>query len=71
MKDLGLAKQILGMKISHDRKDMKLWLSQESYIEKVLERFNISKAKAVCSLLVGHLKLSSKQCPTSEKDRKR
>ena len=46
MKDLGSAKQILGMKISYDRKTMKLWLSQESYIKKVLERFNMSKAKA-------------------------
>ena len=30
----------------------------------------MSKAKAVCSLFAGHLKLSSKQCPTSEKDMK-
>ena len=58
------------MKISRDRRNRKLWLSQESYIEKVLERFNMSKAKTVCYLLVGHLKLSSKQCPTSEKDMK-
>ena len=70
MKDLGSAKQILGMKISHDRKNRKLWLSQESYIEKVFERFNMSKAKAVCFPLATHLKLSSKQCPTSEKDKK-
>ena len=70
MKDLGSAKQILGMKISRDRKNNKLWLSQESYIEKVLERFNMSKAKTVCSPLAGHLKLSLKQCPTSEKDMK-
>ena len=70
MKDLGSAKQILGMKISRDRKNRKLWLSQESYIEKVLERFNMSKAKAVCSPLAGHLKLSSNRCPTSEKDMK-
>ena len=70
MKDLGSTKQKLGMKISHDRKNRKLWLSQESYIEKVLERFNMSKAKVVCSLLADHLKLSSKQCPTSEKDMK-
>ena len=70
MKDLGSVKQILGMKISLDRKSRKLWLSQESYIEKVLERFNMSKSKAVCSPLAGHLKLSSKQCPTSEKDMK-
>ena len=51
LKDLELVKQILGMKISCDRKNRKLWLSQESYIEKVLERFNISKAKAICSPL--------------------
>ena len=67
MKDLGSTKQILGMKISHDGK---VWLSQESYIEKVLERFNMSKAKTVCSPLAGHLNLSLKQCPTSEKDMK-
>ena len=30
----------------------------------------MSKTKAVYSPLVGHLKLSSKQCPTSEKDMK-
>ncbi|RVW27983.1 Retrovirus-related Pol polyprotein from transposon TNT 1-94 [Vitis vinifera] len=68
MKDLGYAKQILGMKISHDRKNEKLWLSQEAYIEKILERFNISKAKIVGSPLAGHFKLISKQCPTSEKE---
>ena len=28
MKDLGSVKQILGMKISHDRINRKLWLSQ-------------------------------------------
>ena len=32
MKDLGLARQILGMQILRDRKAMKLWLSQEKYI---------------------------------------
>ena len=58
------------MKISHDRKNKKLWLSQESYIEKVLERLNMSKAKAVCSPHADHLKLNSKQCSTSQKDMK-
>jgi hypothetical protein len=56
------------MKISCDRKNARLWLSQESYIEKVLDRFNMSKAKPVSSPLVGDLKLSSKQSPTSEKE---
>ena len=31
---------------------------------------NMSKAKVVCSPVTGHLKLSSKQCPTSEKNMK-
>ena len=70
MNDLGLTKKILGMKISRDKKNRKLWLSQENYIEKVLEKFNMSKANAVCSPLAGHLKLNSKQCPISEKDMK-
>ena len=42
MKDLGPAKQILGMKIVCDLKEGLIWLSQESYIEKVLERFNMN-----------------------------
>lgn len=37
MKDLGSAKQILGMKISHDRKENKLWLSQENYMRRFYE----------------------------------
>jgi hypothetical protein len=32
MKDLGLVKQIFGMKNSRDRKNERLWLSQENYI---------------------------------------
>ena len=69
MKDLGAAKQILGMKISRDRKSKKLWLSQEQYIEKVLERFSMSKSKPVTTPLAGHMKLSSAQCPTSETEK--
>ena len=66
MKDLGPAKQILGMKISRDRKNKKLWLSQERYIEKLLERFNMHKAKPVSSPLAGHFKLSSQQYKEKE-----
>ena len=69
MKDLGPAKQILGMKITSDRKKGKLWLSQERYIEKVLERFNMRKAKPVSTPLANHFKLSSKQSLASEKEK--
>lgn len=68
MEDLEQAKQILGMRITLDRSNKLLWLSQERYIEKVLEKFNIHKVKPVNTLLVGHFKLSSKQSPTNEKE---
>ena len=41
MKDLGVAKQILGMRIIRDRKNHKLASSWSEYIEKMLERFRL------------------------------
>jgi hypothetical protein len=41
MKDLGVEKKILGMRITRDRKNRKLTLSQGEYIEKVLDRFRM------------------------------
>jgi Reverse transcriptase (RNA-dependent DNA polymerase) len=68
MKDMGQARQILGMQIICDRKIMRLWLSQEKYIERVLERFNMQGAKKVSCPLSNHLKLSKKLCPSTEKE---
>uniref|UniRef100_A0A2N9GFS8 Integrase catalytic domain-containing protein n=1 Tax=Fagus sylvatica TaxID=28930 RepID=A0A2N9GFS8_FAGSY len=69
MKDLGPARQILGMQILRDRKAKKLWLSQEKYVERVLERFNMKHAKPVSTPLGGHFKLSKKSCPSSNKEK--
>jgi len=33
MNDLGLVRQILDMNITQNRKNKKLWLSQEKYVE--------------------------------------
>ena len=41
MKDLGAAKQILGMRITRNGKKHKLTLSQSEHIEKVLETFKM------------------------------
>ena len=41
MMDLGATKQILGMRITRERKNHKLTFSQSEYIKKVLERFII------------------------------
>ena len=47
MKDLLLAKKILGMHIVRDRTSKRvLWLQQQKYVTKILERFNMLEAKA-------------------------
>jgi hypothetical protein len=71
MKDLGPAKQILGMQIVRDRKTKKLWLSQERYVERVLERFNMKEAKPVSTPLASHFKLSKKSCPSTVEEREK
>lgn len=58
------------MKISRDRKTNKIWLSQERYIEKVLEMFNIEKVKVVGFPFASHFKLSSEKSSSSKKKRK-
>lgn len=68
MKDLGAAKKILGMEIKRDRKSRLLFLSQQSYIEKVLHRFNMHDAKCVSTPIASHFKLSALQCPTSHEN---
>ena len=61
MKDLGAAKQILGMKIIRDKANGTLKLSQEEYVKKILSRFNINKAKPVSTPLDSHFRLSKEQ----------
>ena len=60
MKDLREVKKILGMKITWDRGLGRLWLFQENYVIKVLDRFNMAKARPVTTPLAGHFKVSSK-----------
>ncbi|GKV15591.1 hypothetical protein SLEP1_g26368 [Rubroshorea leprosula] len=71
MKDLGPAKQILGMAITRDRKAGKLWLSQEKYVERLLERFNMKHAKPVSTPLANHFKLSKRSCPTTKEEKEK
>ena len=69
MKDLGQAKQILGMKIYRDRSGGTLNLSQELYIEKVLRRFRVNDAKPRNNPLSNHFKLSKEQSPKTAEER--
>ena len=69
MKDLGPARQILGMQILRDRKAKKLWLSQEKYIERVLERFSMKHVEPVNTPLAPHFKLRKRSCSSSKKEK--
>jgi hypothetical protein len=66
MKNLGPAKQILGMQIVRDRKARKLWMSQQGYVDRVLERFNMKDAKPVTTPLANHFKLGKMSRPTTQ-----
>ena len=63
IKNLGTTRKSFVMEIHRDRTTRRLWLSQYSYIEKVLERFIIDNAKPLSIHLANHFKLSIVQCP--------
>ena len=46
-----------------------MWLSQEKYVTKVLQRFSMSDAKSVGSTLLTNCKLSGKQSPKTKVDK--
>ena len=69
MKDLGPAQQILGIQIMRDRKNKRLWLSQEKYIKKVLDRFNMKDAKPVGTPLATLFKPSTELCSSDDKEK--
>ena len=68
MKDLGAAKKILGMEITRDINSSLLFLSQQSYIKKVLHRFNMHDAKSISTSIAPHFKLSALQCASTDED---
>ncbi|KAL2227396.1 UNVERIFIED_CONTAM: Retrovirus-related Pol polyprotein from transposon TNT 1-94 [Sesamum indicum] len=63
MKDLGNAKQILGMNIARDRKQFLISLNQRSYLSNVLKKFSMENAKSTSVPLAAHFQLSKEQCP--------
>jgi hypothetical protein len=63
MKELGLAKKILFMRTTRDRKHCNLALSLGEYIGKVLEIFKMKDAKLVSTPLAIHFKPTNHMCP--------
>ena len=71
MKDVGEAIYILGIKIYRDRSRRLLGLSQSTYIDKVLKRFNMSEAKKGFLPLSHGIRLSETQSPSTSDERSR
>lgn len=58
------------MEIKRDRSAGKLFLTQESYVQKILQRFGMKNAKPVSTPLASHFRLSAAQSPqTKEEER--
>lgn len=66
MKDLGVAKYILGVEISRDRGNKKLCLSQSNYVDTILKRFNMHDSKPINIHLPVGTKWSLDMAPKSD-----
>ena len=71
MKDLGEASYVLGVKILRDRSKKLLGLSQETYIKKVLERFQMHNCKPIDTPVAKDESLSLKMCPKTSEEKER
>ena len=71
MKDLGEATYVLGIRIYRDRLRKLLGLSQSTYIDKVLRRFNMHDSKKGTLPMSHGISLSKTQSPSSQDERDR
>ena len=70
MKDMSKATYILRVKIDRDRSKKLLFLSQETYIKRILERFNMSDCKPMATPISKGQTLSLKMCPKTPEELK-
>jgi hypothetical protein len=71
MKDLGEAVYILGIKIYRDRSKRLIGLSQDAYIDKILNRFNMQDYKKGFLSMSHGITFSKKQCPLKPDEEER
>ena len=69
MINLGEASFVLGIKILRDRSQGILRLSQESYIDNLLDRFGMKDSKSGDNPIAEGDKFSLKQCPGNDLER--
>jgi transposase InsO family protein len=71
MKDMGEASYVIGIKINRDRHKGVLGLSQEPYINKVLERFRMKDCSPSVAPIVKGDKFNLNQCPKNNLEKER
>ena len=71
MKDLGEAAYILGIKIYRDRSRRLIGLSQSTYLDKILKKFNMDQSEKGFLPVLQGVQLSTAQCLTTAVDREK
>ena len=71
MDDLGESAYILGIKIYRDTSRRLIGLSQSTYLDKVVKKFKMDRAKNGFLPMLQGVKLSQTQCPTTAEDREK
>ena len=71
MKDLGEATYILGIKIYRDRSRRLIGLSQSTYLDKILKKFNMDQSKKGFLPVLQGIKLSKTQWSVTAEDREK
>ena len=70
MKDMGEVTYVIGIKIKRDRSQRILGLSQETYINKVLEGFHMKDCSPSIASIANGDRFSLNQCPSNDLERK-
>ena len=70
MKDLREIHWLLNLKIERDFSDKTISISQETYIDKIVKKFNLQDAKNCSTPLDPNIKLSKDQFPNSYEEKK-
>jgi hypothetical protein len=63
--DLGPISWLLGIQVTRNRESHTITLSQNSYIESILTRFNLTDVKPLTTPMDPNISFSKDQCPNT------
>jgi hypothetical protein len=66
--DLGKLHWLLGIEVKHDREAISIHMSQHSYIDSILRRYNLKDSEPTSTPMDTQLHLSSSQSPSATQD---